>query len=374
MNVLLIVPRPGVVPRAAAAWDGMLGPDDGRFAVSLVRSPVVQVAGWEVHPLEIDLTRSPYLGRLLLAAAAPLPAAVNPAWAWLMGHAREEILWNVRAFDPDVVDVRGMPGAPTLARRLRTGLGPVRVVPDGGAGGSDGGTSWRRYDAAAKVSIVLPVYGGARYLRKAIESCLGQTHADLELIVVDDASPDATPEIVAEYARRDGRVVPIRNERNLRLPAALNVGFARSSGQLLTWTSHDNYHAPHAIETLVRYLSTWPDVDLVYSAYRVVDEMDRLAPGVRYPSPPWQAPLWNPVGPCFLYRRRVYEAIGDYRPEMESVEDYDYFVRVSRRFRMMRLPWPLYCYREHPDSMTARRRGFEALRRRLREEHFGPRR
>jgi glycosyltransferase involved in cell wall biosynthesis len=135
----------------------------------------------------------------------------------------------------------------------------------------------------------------------------------------------------------------------------LNIGFAATTGELLTWTSHDNYYEPTAIEALVRYLCTWNDVDLVYSDYLRIDETLDATPTVNVLPPPWMLLSGNVVGAYFLYRRAVYEKVGNYREDMEYAEDYDYWARIYKTgHRLMRLREPLYSYRMQPDSMTAR--------------------
>ena len=79
----------------------------------------------------------------------------------------------------------------------------------------------------------------------------------------------------------------------------------------------------------------------------------RETPNVEEKPPAWLR-RDNGIGACFLYRRAVYDAIGEYDPRAELAEDYDYWLRVARRFRMQRLARPLYYYREHPGSITAR--------------------
>jgi glycosyltransferase involved in cell wall biosynthesis len=276
-------------------------------------------------------------------------------WNVYLSDIWPEFIWNIRSFDPDIIDLRWAGGKDLLKRTL--GNAPWRVIcsdenlPPRGAAVD----SWRTYDPDQKVSIVLPVYNGEDYLRQSIESCLAQTHRNIELVIVDDCSQDNSPSIVSEYARRDPRVISIRNTRNKRLPGALNVGFAATTGQLLTWTSHDNFYAPDAIEALVSYLCTWRDVDLVYSAFRFIDASGSIEPSVNYLRPPWRLPIENVVGAYFLYRRRVYETVGNYREDMEYVEDYEYWVRVYKRgFKLMRLHHPMYYYRSHSDSMTSR--------------------
>jgi glycosyltransferase involved in cell wall biosynthesis len=204
---------------------------------------------------------------------------------------------------------------------------------------------------AKRVSIILPVYNGARYLRQSIESCLTQTYANIELIVVDDASRDNSIQIVESYT--DPRLVLLRHETNKKLPAALNTGFQRSSGAYLTWTSHDNYYTPTAIAELVGFLEASPGIDFVYSDEYIVDErdhtvrLDRTGPVERLVEA-------SCLGGCFLYTRAVYDKLGGYRDHLFLAEDYDYWLRALAAFKLAHLPRPLYYYRLHPDSLSVR--------------------
>src|SRR5438477_12732943 len=81
------------------------------------------------------------------------------------------------------------------------------------------------------VSVVIPCYNGAAFLAEAIESCLRQTYRDLEIIVVDDASPDHCAEIAGRYAAADSRVRVLRRARNGGVSSALNTGFRRARGE-----------------------------------------------------------------------------------------------------------------------------------------------
>jgi hypothetical protein len=377
MNVIMFAASEEALRAGTSDWQTRLGPEDHAFALTLGRN-VTARGRWQLHPLELDLTHRHQARRLLREAATRWPSAANPAWRWLLARRWPDVVWNLRALDPDLVDLRWAPMPAALAARLAHDLAPIRVLGGGepfppGEPPALTESPWRRYDGTLKVSIVLPVYRGGAYLAQALDSCLAQTHANVEIVAVDDASPDETPDILAQYARKDHRVVTIRNAQNMKLPGALNVGFAHATGDLLTWTSHDNAYAPEAIETLAGYLCTWPDVDFVYSAYRVIDEAGQPQPGIVHASPPWNTVYWNPFGPCFLYRRHVYETTGEFRRDMEYLEDYEYWVRVAKRFRMMRLPWALYDYRRHQASMTGRAPDLDALRGQLKREHFGRR-
>jgi hypothetical protein len=204
-----------------------------------------------------------------------------------------------------------------------------------------------------RVSIVLPTYNGGCYIDGAIESCLQQSERNWELIIVDDGSTDDTPRRIARYLG-DSRIMAVRHEINRKLPAALNTGFALSRGDYLTWSSDDNYYRPHALSTMLRYLDAHPETDLVYADYTRIDQGGRPIGDIRV-SPPEALLHGNCVGPCFLYRRAVYEALGGYDERLFLVEDYEYWLRVSTRFRLTPLHENLYLYRTHSKSLTSRR-------------------
>jgi glycosyltransferase involved in cell wall biosynthesis len=202
------------------------------------------------------------------------------------------------------------------------------------------------------VSIVLPIYNGAAYLRDAIDSCLAQTYSNWELILVDDASVDATPQIIAEYVARDRRIRSLRHPTNRKLPEALNTGHAAAQGEYLMWTSDDNRFLPSAVEELTRFLEDHPRIGLVYADSVLIDEAGRYVRD--YPAQPATALAYmNAIGPCFLYRRRVYQTVGAYSSDLFLAEDYDYWLRVYRQFEVAHLPRTLYEYRWHGESLTS---------------------
>jgi len=208
------------------------------------------------------------------------------------------------------------------------------------------------------VSIVLPVYNGARFLHQSIDSCLQQTYRNIELVVVDDGSEDNSVEIAKSY--NDHRIRLIRHDSNRKLPAALNTGFKHSSGFYLTWTSHDNYYAPTAIAEMVDFLEENPHVQFVFTDDFYVDEADQLL-GVVKRGPIERLTVNSCLGGGFLYTRTVYEKVGPYNERTFLAEDYDYWLRVSAHFTLGHLGRPLYYYRQHPDSLTSRYGGGETI-------------
>ena len=205
-----------------------------------------------------------------------------------------------------------------------------------------------------KISIVLPTYNGASYIRESIESILSQTCGDWELIIVNDCSTDGTLGIAEEYAVRDGRITVRSNPENMKLPRSLNAGFALAKGKYLTWTSDDNRYKPDALAVMASYLDTHPECGLVYCDMDIIGGDG--SPGQAIPLPvPERLVYENTVGACFMYTRKAMEAVGCYDTGMFLAEDYDYWVRIYKQFPVVHLGRNLYEYRRHGKSLTGTR-------------------
>lgn len=202
------------------------------------------------------------------------------------------------------------------------------------------------------VTIVLPTYNRARLLPYAIHSVIDQTYDHWELIVVDDNSSDATGDVVATFS--DPRIRYLRNETNHKLPRSLNRGFTQSQGDFLTWTSDDNLYARDALEKMVNRLES-VDCDLVYADYFMFSKLDEhgrpLDPKRDHLPDQIQLEKGNHIGACFLYSRKLYQEIGNYDPDLFLVEDYDYFIRASKRFIFHHIPEALYYFRRDDNTL-----------------------
>ena len=206
--------------------------------------------------------------------------------------------------------------------------------------------------SSPKVTVVLPTYNGAKCIRQSIDSCLNQTYKNIELIIVDDGSTDKTPKIIKSY--KDKSIKYVRHEKNKGLPHALNTGFANSTGEYLTWISDDNQFLPNAIEEMANCFAENEDVDLVYADYWAYYQETGKKELRKMPDK-LNLKKENDVGACFLYTRRAYKNVGDYDPRYELVEDYDYWIRICKRFNSIHHPHPLYIYTEHSKSLKSTR-------------------
>lgn len=120
------------------------------------------------------------------------------------------------------------------------------------------------------VSIIIPVYKVEKYLSKCIESILKQTYIDLELILVDDGSPDKCPEICDTYASKDERVVVI-HQKNAGVSAARNAGLEKAQGEYIGFVDPDDWIAPEMYEKMISAIED-AKVDLAICGYDYYDE------------------------------------------------------------------------------------------------------
>lgn len=210
-------------------------------------------------------------------------------------------------------------------------------------------------DSVPKVSVVLPVYNGARYLKESIDSILSQSFSDWELIIVDDCSTDLSLQIANEYAENDERISVIHNTVNCKLPKSLNIGFQQAKGEFLTWTSDDNRYLPNAIERMAEFLDTHSDIYLVSASMNTMDDDGRIIGEIySYDEPSFY--YWNSVGACFMYRHDVLREIGGYDPDFFLAEDYEYWFRIFFHYGSIgKIDDVLYVYRIHSQSLSATR-------------------
>ena len=103
-----------------------------------------------------------------------------------------------------------------------------------------------------KISIIIPVYNVEKYLRECLDSCVNQTLENIEIICVDDASPDNSIKILEEYQAKDSRIRIFRHEENKNLGAARNTGLANATGEYVWFVDSDDYIELNMVEELLK--------------------------------------------------------------------------------------------------------------------------
>ncbi|MBI2056322.1 MAG: glycosyltransferase family 2 protein [Candidatus Sungbacteria bacterium] len=127
------------------------------------------------------------------------------------------------------------------------------------------------------VSIGLPVYNGARYMKRALDSLLAQTYLNFELIIADDASSDETPAIAAEYAKKDPRVRVVRREKQGGAGANFRSVVFEARGEYFMWAADDDWWEQKFIETLVLALEEHPVYRIAMSSFERIDMEGTIA-------------------------------------------------------------------------------------------------
>ena len=207
------------------------------------------------------------------------------------------------------------------------------------------------------VSVLMGVWNGAPQVREAIESVLSQTVADLELIVVDDDSTDATPAILASF--RDPRLQVVRRARG-GLTSALNAALSLSRAPLLARLDADDVALPERLARQRAFLDAHPDVGVLGSAAREVDAEGREVAVVRPPESDGAIRRMlirrNPfVHSSVMMRRAAVERAGGYDVSLPVAQDYDLWMRMSRLVGLANLPDVLVVRRLLPGRVSVER-------------------
>ena len=201
----------------------------------------------------------------------------------------------------------------------------------------------------------MPVRNGLPFLDASVRSILGQTFADFELIVLDDASTDGTLAALREWGRRDSRVRVYASGRNLGLSGSSNFVVARARAPLVARMDADDVAHPERLARQFEVMRARPDVVLVGALSEGIDAEGRH---VR-PRDRWRLlrPSAFPPFPhsSIMFRRAAFDAVGGYRAECENWEDQDLCLRLVRRGRVVVLPETLHYYRYHLTNSTGAR-------------------
>lgn len=202
----------------------------------------------------------------------------------------------------------------------------------------------------------MPVRDGARYLGASLDSLLRQSFADFELIVVDDGSADGTAEIVR--SRRDSRIARLRNETPIGLAKSLNRALDVARGEFIARMDADDVAEPERLERQLAFLAANPDIGILGTACRLIDERSVVGAEVAMPTSDlairWRALTGNPfLHPTVMLRRAVLEQGRlRYDESVATAQDYELWVRLLDRTRGANLEEPLLSRRVHANSVS----------------------
>jgi hypothetical protein len=233
-----------------------------------------------------------------------------------------------------------MMGAPIAPRKRRAAMSTDPAI--------------RPLEPWPPVSVVIPSLNQGRFIRQAIDSVLGQGYPNVELVVVDGGSSDGTVEILRSYGDR----LRWSSEPDAGQSDALNTGFARVGGQVLTWLNADDALTEDAIGHAVEALRDRPGVGLVYGQGHILDEHGSVVGPFAEIEPPW---LWRllhlldfVLQPAAFFRAAAVDGERVVDPGLRWCMDWDLWIRLAARADVHFLDdRVLGCSREHGATKTA---------------------
>jgi len=211
-----------------------------------------------------------------------------------------------------------------------------------------------------KVTAIIPCYNREMFIRETLESVLGQSYENMEIIAVDDGSTDHTREILEEYRDRI-KIMEHKGRENKGQSAAINLALHASQSDYVAILDSDDLWLPTKIEKQVDFLERDPSTGLVYANGLVIDENGRklwkiYPEGYKELNKPGEV-LVN----CYfllpnnaLLRRSVFEKAGDFDETLRSAQDHDMAIRVAEITCLGYLDEILFKYRKHSDSQSYR--------------------
>jgi len=204
-----------------------------------------------------------------------------------------------------------------------------------------------------KVSVLMPVYNAAPYLREAMDSILGQTYTDFEFLIINDGSTDTSEEIIQSY--QDPRIIYEKNNGNLGLIDTLNQGIELAKGKYIVRMDADDISLPERFARQVVFMDAQPKVGACGTAYRFFGDSDQTE--VR-PADHKRAFTLLASTPCLghptsMIRKEVLSNSGiRYEKAYGYAADYAFWVRISQVSRLCSLPETLLLYRWHSLNMS----------------------
>lgn len=199
-----------------------------------------------------------------------------------------------------------------------------------------------------KVSIIIPCFNQGHFLEEAIKSCLKQTYKNIEIIVINDASPDNTEEICKKYK---DKIVYIKNKKNLASAGARNRGINKATGDYVAFLDADDIMFPWAVKASIETLEENPHINFSYGDYFIFSESTHSLQFIKTPNFNSLKFLRDPgiLTGGVMIRRMVFDSVL-YDEKLLRREDFDFYRRMSLKYAGIRIVLPLYKYRYHTQT------------------------
>lgn len=207
---------------------------------------------------------------------------------------------------------------------------------------------------STKVSVIMPVYNSALYVKDAMESILAQDYRDFQFIIVNDGSKDESENIILSF--KDERIEYVKNEQNIGLIATLNKALKLVKGEYIVRIDGDDTCAPNRISTQVKFMDAHPEVGASGSFYYMMLGDKKAV--CDFPTSNeeiqtfllFNCPLAHPSS---IIRKSILDQHNiQYSSNYLNSEDYDFWSQISRVSQLVNLPQKLLNYRVHANQIT----------------------
>ncbi len=185
------------------------------------------------------------------------------------------------------------------------------------------------------ISFVMPCFKDAGTLETAVNSILDQDLKTLEIIIVNDGSPDNSNEVIDRLEKQDSRVKSVRFEQNRGACIARNEGAKIATGRYLSFLPADALLYPGNARVWVETLDAHPEFDFMYGGYRFVKKLDpnggeSIQDYMSEPFDPYLLEVTNYIDGSFPLKREAFDRIGGWDPTVKSLQDWDFWIRVVK--------------------------------------------
>jgi len=215
------------------------------------------------------------------------------------------------------------------------------------------------------VTAVVVVYNGEKYLKDCLQSIVDQDYQPLEILVIDDGSTDSTPSIIKSFGRK---IIYFRQD-NAGIAIARNKGIELAIGEYIAFLDADDIWCPGKITAQMQIIDTYPQYAVVFGGFDRIDgsfeykafndlclqtikpEIDEHWSGWLYPR--MLLDSWVHIITA-VFPKKIVSEIGGFDPDKKVGEDYDFWIRVSKKYQMAKISCTLALYRDNPGSVTTK--------------------
>lgn len=205
-----------------------------------------------------------------------------------------------------------------------------------------------------KISVVMPVYNGEKFLREAIDSILNQTFSDFEFIIINDCSTDETEQIIKSYD--DKRIVYVKNDNNMGVAASLNRGFDLAKGEYIARMDADDISLPQRFKAQTEFMDNNPDIAVCGCETELFGDTDKKDTYTVFGRENMKINLLFSsclCHPAVMLRRSVIEK-EHYRYDnyFDKLEDYELWTRIILKYDFDNIHGVYFRYRIHGKQVT----------------------